>query len=342
MKTCLVRYFDISLICYRMGICLMTLSMNANSNQLNQFEYQFSDFMVGTAEYTAGPTGVTVFSFPKGALAAIDIRGGAAAVRESSSIDDTNTWSTVDAIVLAGGSTYGLEAASGVSQAILEKRKSSNFDAIPAVPAAIVYDFAGRNNLLYPDAALGKKAYLSAQTNKVAVGKAGAGINTTVGKFFGREFAERAGQGAAFYESEGIKIFALTVVNSLGNVLNADGSVLAGNLNSKTGLREPIVETLLKQKSPFKDAVVSGNTTISIIITNAKLDRSALKRLAIMTHTGMAQSIDPFHTESDGDVLFAVSTYRKDNSTQSESVDVSRLGIVATHLMREAVRRSVQ
>ncbi len=319
---------------------LVLLSASLEAATLN---YSFDDFLVGTAENPKGPTGNTVFVFPRGALAAIDVRGGAAAVREQSSVEEGNSWSEVDAIVLAGGSTYGLDAASGVMRELLKQRgEKVGFEAIPAVPAAVVYDFSGRDNAIYPDADLGAQAFRSAVKNRVKMGAAGAGANVTVGKFFGRDYAEKSGQGAAFYESEGLKIFVLSVVNAVGNVLADNGSVLAGSKDPKTGERLSIPQTLLKKPAASFGDVTLGNTTISILITNAKLDRGDLKRLAIMVHSGMARAIEPFHTASDGDTLFVVSTYRNGSQAPDKAPSVTRLGTLASALMQDAVRRAVK
>jgi 6-aminohexanoate-oligomer endohydrolase len=316
------------------------LSLKAEAAALN---YNFDDFLVGTAENPKGPTGATVFVFPRGALAAIDVRGGAAAVREQSSIEEGNSWGLIDAVVLAGGSTYGLDAASGVMREILKQRGNKvDFDSIPSVPAAIVYDFSGRSNALFPDADLGAEAFRNAIKNSVKIGPYGGGANVTVGKFFGREYGEKSGQGAAFYESEGVKIFALSVVNAVGNVMNDDGTVLAGSKDPKTGARLSIPQTLLKKPGASFGDVTLGNTTISILITNAKLDRGDLKRLAIMVHTGMARAIEPFHTASDGDTLFVVSTYAKGSTAPDKEVSVTRIGTLAGAVMQDAVRRAVK
>ncbi len=309
----------------------------------NVMKFDFPQFEVGTAEYPQGPTGCTVFNFPNGALAAIDVRGGAAAVREQSSIEEGNTWGTIDALVLAGGSTYGLEAASGVMREILKARGNSvHFTQIPSVPAAIVYDFTGRDNAIFPDIALGAAAFKAKKKNEVNVGQAGAGRFVSVGKFFGKEFAEKSGQGAAFYEDQGIKIFALSVVNAVGNIIAENGSVLAGSKDPESGKRMSIPEELTKGRaSPFGD-VYAGNTTISILITNAKLDRGELKRLGVMTHTGMARSIEPFHTPSDGDTLFIVSTYAGEQNDNVKSPNISKLGTIAAKIMQDAVRSAIE
>jgi L-aminopeptidase/D-esterase-like protein len=304
--------------------------------------YNFDDFLVGTAENPKGPTGATVFVFPKGATAAIDVRGGAAAVREQSSIEEGNSWGAVDAVVLAGGSTYGLDAASGVMRELLKQRGDKvDFDNIPSVPAAIVYDFSGRTNAVYPDADLGAEAFRAAAKNTVKIGAAGAGTNVTVGKYFGREYGEKSGQGAAFYEMDGIKIFALTVVNAVGNIMNDDGTVLAGSKDPKTGKRFSIPKMLMSKPGAAFGDVTLGNTTISILITNAKLDRGELKRLGMMVHTGMARAIEPFQTASDGDTLFVLSTYTKDTKLPEKVPSVTSLGTIAASVMQDAVRRAI-
>jgi len=311
--------------------------------EARSMKFDFKDFEVGTAENPAGPTGCTVFNFPRGAIAAIDVRGGAAAVREQSSIEEGNSWGWVDAIVLAGGSTYGLESASGVMRELLKQRDNSvHFSKIPSVPAAIVYDFSGRNNAIYPDITLGAQAFKNRRTNEVSVGAAGAGSFVTVGKFFGKKFSERSGQGAAFYESQGIKIFALTVVNAVGNIMAEDGTILAGSKDPESGKRLSIPDELIKASPSTLNDIYKGNTTISILITNANLDRGQLKRLAVMTHTGMARSIEPFHTPDDGDTLFVVSTYSKDVHGEQKSPDVSKLGTIAAKIMQNAVRNAIE
>lgn len=305
----------------------------------SEFKFDFSDFQIATAEYADGPTGMTLFHFPKGGYAAVDIRGGAAAVREASSIDELNTWGYVDAIVLAGGSTYGLESASGVMASLLEKRKGkTDFINIPAVPAAIVYDFKNRKNeSKYPDKELGKEAFKKLQKNKVIVGQAGAGVNVTVGKYFGSQYAQSSGQGAAFYEIDGVKIFVLTVLNAVGNIFDKDGKIVRGTYDEKAKKHFDIAEGLMDKKLS-KKFKAKENTTISIVITNAKLERTDLKRIAVMAHTGMAQSIRPFHTPWDGDTLFVVST--KTQKVPKE-LSVADLGTISAKLLNDAILNAI-
>lgn len=299
------------------------------------FKFDFDEFKIGTAEYEKGPTGCTVFYFPKGAYAALDVRGGAAAVREASSIDELNTWGYVNSIVLAGGSTFGLEAASGVMNEILKiKGGKATFETIPSVPSAIVYDFAGRDNSIYPDKELGKIAFNNAKTNEVHVGEKGAGRFVTVGKYFGREFAQKSGQGAAYFEIHGIKFFALTVLNAVGNIHNDEGQIIAGSFDKKSKKHFDIGKEVMLGKKNLPPQT-KENTTISILITNADVSRIDLKRISVMAHTGMAKSIRPFHTPWDGDTLFVVSTKTKKLPKELELID---LGTIGAELMNQSIQ----
>lgn len=317
-------------------LSLVFLTNNEARAAREEFGFDFRDFLVATAEYEEGPTGMTLFSFPSGALTAVDVRGGAAATRETTLLDSKSAYPAVDAIVLAGGSTYGLEAASGVMSSLLEQRGGrTGFADIPSVPAAIVYDFSGRQNSVYPDAALGKRAFRALRRNQVSIGEAGAGRNVTVGKYFGRAFAEKSGQGAFFVEIGGLKIFGLTVVNAMGTINGLDGRVVRGNFDRRTSSRHSIPEQLLAGTVPLTTPTVPGNTTISIVITNAKLDHAALERISVMAHTAMGRVIEPFHSPSDGDTLFAVTTGTFALPAGSDAAE--HIGTVAGRVMQNAV-----
>jgi L-aminopeptidase/D-esterase-like protein len=332
----ITNHFNLSLCLKRILPLFVLGSLNVNAKT---FKFDFDEFKVGTAEYEKGPTGCTVFYFPKGGHAAIDIRGGAAAVREASSIDELNTWGYVDAITLAGGSTFGLDVASGVMDEILKLRgNKANFETIPAVPGAIVYDFSGRDNAIYPDNDLGKKAFKKAQSNQVEVGRSGAGRFVTVGKYFGREFSEESGQGAAFFQDKGLKIFGLTVLNAVGNIYDEKGDIIKGSFDKKTQKHLSIAGELMTGKKSLPPKT-KENTTISILVINADLSRTDLKRIAVMAHTGMAASIRPFHTPWDGDTLFVVSTR---SFKPTKDFEVTDIGTIGAEIMNQAVRNAVE
>ncbi len=304
------------------------------------YHFDFNEFQVGTAEYASGPTGVTLFYFPKGGMAAVDVRGGAAATRETELLGSKSTFPAVDGIILSGGSTYGLEAASGVMSSILAARGGSvKFMDIPSVPSAVVYDFSGRTNSVYPDVELGKRAFKALRKNAVEIGAAGAGRFVTVGKYFGREFGENSGQGAFLYSSGNLRVFGLTVVNAMGAINDFEGNVILGNFDKKTKRRRSIPEQLMAAgKEALSDPTGKGNTTISIVITNAKLQHNELERVAMMAHTAMGKMIEPFHSPSDGDTLFAVST---GSFILPANIDAAEhVGTLAGRVMQTAVLRA--
>ncbi len=321
-------------------LTLGILVIHLNASFAADFKYNFPNFLVGTAEYPKGPTGCTVFSFPKGAIGSVDVRGGSAALREANSLQEESSWGWLDALVFAGGSTFGLEAASGVAREILKQRKSVSFDNIPVVPSAIVYDFTGRDNFIFPDLELGAQAFRAAQKNQVTTGRYGAGANISAGKFLSNSYSEKSGQGAAFIETNGIKIFALTILNALGNILNRKGEIILGSLDPSTGVRM-LFDPSAKNHTRA-DAPKLGNTTLSVIITNAALDRGELRRLAIAAHTSMARVIEPFHTSSDGDTLFAVSTTIEPHKAPRNRLNLDQISLISGQLLQAAVANAVE
>lgn len=307
------------------------------------FHFDFPEVCVGTAENEAGPTGCTVLYFPAGVLAAADVRGGSVAGRELMGVSQTDAWAEIDALVLTGGSTWGLDTASGVMHRLLEERDGSvDFEDIPSVPAAAVYDFTGRDNCIYPDGELGIQAFDAARAGVVSVGRVGAGRHVTVGSYFGDDFAEPSGQGAAFQQFGAIKIFALCVVNAGGNVLGRDGRLVAGTKDPVTHQRSSVFQRLEQwfiEQETSRTPRKPRNTVLSVVVTNVALDRLALQRLAVMGHAAIARLIDPFHTPEDGDVVFALSTQ---SVALPSSASVADLGVLAGRVLQDAVLDGVE
>ncbi len=304
-------------------------------------KFDFPQIAVGTAEYADGPTGCTVVAFAEGAAAAADARGGAVASREDNSVDALNTWGEVDAIVLAGGSTFGLEAASGVMTRLHEDIDFSvETEEIPSVPAAVVYDFEHRDNVLYPDLELGKKAWDSRRSGEVKTGRVGAGANVYAGTFFSEKYGERSGQGAHFFTAGEVKVFALCVVNALGNVLDENGAFLCGARKAVTGKPIDVEDRLISELSRSSKKAkrearpkAGKNTTLSIVVTNVALDRVQLRRVAVMGHAALARIISPFHTPEDGDVVYALSTQSLALPSDFNAGDI---GVLAGRALRYA------
>jgi 6-aminohexanoate-oligomer endohydrolase len=315
-------------------LLLILLTCRAQTTEGSKILVNFENLEVGIAQNPEGPTGTTVMVFPRGALSAVDMRGGAIATRETSAVKNENTWGWIDALVFAGGSTFGLAAVDGVMEEILKRRGGKiTFNTIPAVPGAIVYDFTARDNSVYPTKELGAQAYLNRQKGQIPYGRVGAGVNVSVGKWFNDLKSEFTGQGVAYYEKDGIKIAVIVVLNAVGNILDQQGQVIRGSLNQETGQRVDIA-TRLKTEGLESANPIEGNTTITAVITNVTLDRLELQRLATMAHTSMAKVIDPFHTPFDGDVLFAITTREM---ARPEKISVSNLAVLSSDLLRQAV-----
>jgi 6-aminohexanoate-oligomer endohydrolase len=295
---------------------------------MRELELDFPGLEIGIAEYDEGPTGCTVFNFTRGRVQVVhDVRGGSPGV--------IGTPGIADAICLAGGSAYGLEAACGVQAELLERRGfSTAWDDIGIVHGAILFDFGRRENAIYPDRELGRQALRNARAGMFPCGPCGAGRSATVGKTFGLERGEQSGQGGAFRAVGDTRIAVFTVVNAYGAVVDRDGGVVRGFYDVETKTREPLagaLEQRLSQPPP-------GNTTLTVVVTNQVLDGRSHRQLAAQVHASMARAIQPFHALVDGDVLFAVTTAEVENT----SLDSMTLAIVASELAWDAVLAAVQ
>ncbi|MGC7098478.1 P1 family peptidase [Amycolatopsis lurida] len=286
---------------------------------------------VGTAEYNEGPTGCTVLHFPEGVRTAIDARGGAVGLSGGYDIHQ--------AIVFAGGSVYGLEAAAGVGTELLHRVENrTHWAALQHVSGAVIYDFSARDTAIAPDAALGRAALRNAKPGEFPVGRCGAGRTASVGKIdFGR--AEFAGQGAAFREIGGMKVLVATVVNAVGVVVDRDGRVVRGNVHADTGERKlPVEDYALAAGGGQPVGTLAGNTTLTVLVTNVRLPEVSLRQLGTQVHSSMHRAIQPFHTEIDGDILFTCTTDEVDLT----GITATGLGAIASEVAWDAVLSSVE
>lgn len=287
-------------------------------------EFDFPGLRIGVAEYEEGPTGCTVFHFTSGAMLERDVRGG------SPGLFGDLDW--IDAICLAGGSLYGLEACTGVAAELFAQRDyDTGWDAIADVTGAIIFDYGPRENAVYPDKELGRAALRAAREGRFPLGQRGAGRSATVGKTFGLEQAEPGGQGGAFRQLGDTRVAVFTVVNAVGAVVDREGNVVRGHLDEPTGARRALVEGI-------EARVTGGNTTLTVVVTNQTLDRWLLRQLGRQVHTSMARAIHPFHAPTDGDVLFAATT----NEVENENLDSLTLGVLASELAWDAVLAAVR
>jgi 6-aminohexanoate-oligomer endohydrolase len=296
-----------------------------------ELAFELSGLEIGCAEYEEGPTGCTVFHFPAGAAMQVDVRGGS-----PGTLGAQYEW--VDAICLAGGSLYGLEAATGVSAELFARRGyETGWMDIPIVAGAIVFDYGPRDNGIYPDKELGRAALRAARPGVFPLGRRGAGRAATVGKTFDFVGVEWAGQGGAFRALGRVRIAVFTVVNAIGAVVDRDGTVVRGHLDEETGERHalvPRIEERLTAGVPTQ--APPGNTTLTVVVTNQRLDSRLLRTFGRQVHASMARAIQPFHALVDGDVLFAVTT----NEVEEELGSIE-LGVVGSELAWDAVLAAV-
>jgi L-aminopeptidase/D-esterase-like protein len=297
-----------------------------------ELRFDFPSFQIGVAEYDEGPTGCTVFYFPDGAACATDVRGG--------SPGTIGGYEWVDAICLAGGSLYGLEAGAGVAAELFAQRgHSTEWTDFALVSGAIIFDYGPRENAVYPDKALGRAALRAARPGVFPLGPRGAGRSATVGKTFEYSHGEPAGQGGAYRELGPTRLAVFTVVNAVGAIVDREGEVVRGHLDRATGLRSGLVagvEERLAAGAPLRQ--LPGNTTLTVVVTDQRLDRRALRQLGRQVHASMARAIHPFHALFDGDVLYAVTTAEVEN----EALDAIALSVVASELAWDAALASFE
>ena len=258
------------------------------------------------------PTGCSVVIARTGAVGGVDVRGAAPGTRETDLLDPANLVGVVHAVLLTGGSAWGLDAAGGVMRWLEEEGVglyvgSAPGQVVPIVPAAVLFDLHVGDARIRPDAAAGYAA-CQAAGDEIAQGNAGAGAGATVGKLFGMPYAMKGGIGTASVTVDGVTVGALIAVNALGDVVDpAAGTPIAGaRTEDGQQLRGSVVAALAGDK-PL--ALLAGaNTTIGAVATDAPLTKAQCQRLAGAGHDGLARAIRPVHTMSDGDTLFALST----------------------------------
>ncbi|MCM3657816.1 P1 family peptidase [Agromyces mediolanus] len=264
--------------------------------------FDFPGVAVGTAEYANGPTGATVITIAKGARTSVDARGGAIGI--IGRYEEFN-----HAICFAGGSSYGLAAATGVDEELLVREEGRvGWQDLRSASGAVIYDLGARDTGIVPDAALGRAALEAARSDVIPVGRVGAGIAASAGKI-DLSRCEFTGQGAAFRQIGDLRILVVTIVNPVGVIVDRDGRIVRGNYDPETGERRlPVVDYEAALLAGEQPVTAAGNTTITAVVTNVKLDDKELRLFGRQVHSSMHRAIQPFHTNHDGDTLFALTT----------------------------------
>ena len=289
-------------------------------------------FKIGHAQDNEKATGCTVIISHDGAVAGVDVRGGGPATRETDLLDPKNMVEQVHAVVLSGGSAFGLEASSGVMKYLSENNIGFEMKGItiPIVCQASLFDCSVADPKAYPDREMGYQACIDAQKNLPKQGNIGAGTGASVGKFLGFDKAMKSGLGIAAIQVGPLKVGAVVAVNACGDIYypNSDQR-LSGIYDYTTNQEINSEEAILDQANDvMKEAM--ANTTIGCIITNANLTKAQMNKVASVAHNGYAHCIRPVHTSSDGDTIFAL-------GSKKISADVDVVGIMATKAMEKAI-----
>ena len=301
---------------------------------------------VGHHTLDARPTGCTVVLTEGGAVAGVDVRGGAPGSRETALLESWAAAERVHAIVLSGGSSFGLDTATGVMRYLEERGVGVKFggSVIPLVPAAILFDLRIGDGRIRPRADCGYAAAKAATAGAVAEGNVGAGAGATVGKSGGATRGMKAGIGSAEVRlQDGVIVSALVAVNAVGDVIDpATGRVIAG-MRTEDGRSLVDVRTQLTSRPALRrpdrgdDDGPMQNTTIGVVATNARLTKVQANRVATIAHNGLARTIVPVHTSNDGDAIFALAT-----GTLPGVPDVDLIAWAASEAMAQAVVRAVR
>jgi len=294
---------------------------------------------VGHHTLTERPTGCTVIVFDTAATGGVSVRGSAPGTRETDLLDPSNLVDQVHAIVFSGGSAFGLDAASGVMRYLEERKVGFAFGGayVPIVPGAVLFDLpVGGKPMIRPDASCGYAAATAATNGPVAEGSVGAGAGATVGKYGGAGSAMKGGIGtSSITMSNGLIVAALVAVNAAGDVIDpANGQVVAGKLgpdNKFLDARQLLRRGATTTQKPGE------NTTLGLIVTNARITKAQGRKIADMAHDGFARAIAPAHTLNDGDTIFAMG-----NGSFTGTADVTTIGALAADVMAEAILRGVR
>lgn len=292
---------------------------------------------IGQAQNEAAGTGCTVFICPEGMRAGLDVRGGGPASRESQILNPLAAAQIIHGIVLSGGSAFGLGAADGVMRYLEEKGIGYDVGVthVPLVSQSDLFDLTVGDGKVRPDAAMGYEAAKNAMENpNYKDGNYGAGTGCTVGKVTGMANCMKTGIGSYAVEVDGLKIGAVVAVNALGDIFDwKNGRKVAGLLSEDKKSFRSTADVMGESFKVIKNRF-TGNTTLAVLITNARFDKAALCKIAGMCHDGYARSIRPVHTSFDGDSIYAV-------SAGDIEADQEVVGTIAADVISEAILKAV-
>lgn len=298
---------------------------------------EIENIKIGNAQNTEAATGCTVVICERGAVTGLDVRGGGPASRETELCKPTSAQGFVNAVLLSGGSAFGLDAAGGVMQ-YLEK-KNIGFDVgvtkVPLVCQSCIFDLTVGDKDIRPDAAMAIKACEAAEDNNPAMGNVGAGTGATVGKLGGMPTAMKGGLGSYAVQIGDLKVGAIVAVNACGNIYDYDTHEMIAGMLTPDKKSMVDMEQAIYMMAEQAAAKQMQNTTIGVIITNGKFDKAQMNKIATMAHNGYARTINPVHTSMDGDSIYAM-------SVGDVPADMDMVGTLAANVMGHAVCDAVK
>ena len=291
---------------------------------------------VGNAQNLDALTGCTVILTEEGATCGVDVRGSAPGTRETDLLDPINTIDQVHGITLAGGSAFGLEAASGVMDFLEEKNIGVDvgIQKVPIVPSAILFDLAIGDRTIRPNKEMGYRAAETAKKGSIELGNVGAGCGATVGKILGLDQAMKGGLGSASITLDnGLVVGAIVVVNALGDIRHPkSGKIIAGAINPETNTFLNSEQFLRHNANLFMQS--GTNTTIGVVAVNAQLTKAEAKKISQVSQNALARTIYPTHTTMDGDTIFTV-------GTGTEKYPIDLIASLATDVMEQSILRAI-
>ena len=291
---------------------------------------------VGHFRDSRRPTGCTVVLAEAGAVAGVDVRGSAPGTRETDLLNPINTVQRVHAILLTGGSAFGLDAASGVVQFLEEKKVGfeTGVARVPIVPAAVLFDLGLGDAGIRPDKTAGYAACRNAATGATEEGNVGAGAGATVGKMLGPGRAMKAGIGTCAIRVGELKVAALVAVNAAGDIIDPHSCRIVAGARTHDGKYLAYTMEVLKQSPAVRISGEGADTTLGVVATNALFDKAGMTKIAQMAQDGLARAVNPAHTPMDGDTLFALST------GELKDASLSLVGALAADVVSRAIVRA--
>ncbi len=290
----------------------------------------FPDIKVGNYTDQEAGTGCTVTLFDKPLAGSVSVMGGGPGSRELALLDPTTRMDQINAVLLTGGSAFGLSAADGIMKYLEENNKGfdTGFAKVPIVPGGVIFDLNYKHNGIRPGSNEGYYASTNAD-NKFEIGSKGVGTGATCGKLLGVDKASKSGLGYSENNSDPIKVSAITVCNAVGNVVNPKTGEIVAGIKGESGYisYQDILESEIMD-------LFGTNTTLGIVITNVKLTKAMLKKVAEMAQDGLARTVNPVHTMFDGDMIFAF-------STNEVEADLNKTGILAAQSISDAILNGI-